>query len=133
MRKGTVEEAKGNNHRRREYATWKVFTREGAHEDELDMYKILSKTNSSHPGSAHVRAALDIFSIPRQGGDHRCLVQKPMWDSFRDLLNGNPTHRFTDELLKAGLTQVLLALDYLHSECKMVHTGKRAYENCTHI
>lgn len=46
-----------------------------------------------------------------------------MWDSFRDLLNRNPEHRFTKVLLRAGLSQVLLAIDYLHSECRLAHTG----------
>lgn len=46
-----------------------------------------------------------------------------MWDSWRDLLLRNPTHRFTVELLKPGLKYLFLALDYLHSECKLVHTG----------
>ncbi|KAH6620176.1 hypothetical protein C7974DRAFT_435617 [Boeremia exigua] len=30
---------------------------------------------------------------------------KPMWDSFEDILNRNPAHHFTGELLKAGLSQ----------------------------
>ena len=67
-----------------------------------------------------------MFTIPRSGGDHHCLVQRPMWDSFKDLLYRNPTHRFTEDLLKAGLMQVFLALDFLHTECKLVHTGKWA-------
>lgn len=92
-------------------------------EYEYNMYNILSKGNASHPGYNHVQTALDLFTIPRQGGEHRCLVQKPMWDGFRDLLNRNPAHRFTDELLKAGLSQVFLALDYLHTEAKIIHTG----------
>ncbi|KAF2027039.1 kinase domain-containing protein [Setomelanomma holmii] len=112
--------------RRHAYTTLKVFTREGMDEDEYNMYNILSKGNASHPGYNHVRTALDLFTIPRQGGDHRCLVQKPMWDSFKDLLNRNPAHRFTDELLKAGLSQVFLALDYLHTEAKIIHTDIKA-------
>ncbi|KAI4704940.1 hypothetical protein J4E89_009525 [Alternaria sp. Ai002NY15] len=103
-----------------------VFTREGMDEDEHNMYNILSKGNASHPGYHHVRTALDLFTIPRKGGDHRCLVQKPMWDSFKDLLNRNPAHRFTDELLRAGLSQVFVALDYLHTEAKIVHTDIKA-------
>ncbi len=59
-----------------------------------------------------------------QGGEHHSLVQQPMWDSWKDLLRRNPTHRFTEELLKAGLRHVLLGLDYLHSDCKLIHTGK---------
>ncbi|KAH6849460.1 kinase domain-containing protein [Alternaria alternata] len=108
------------------YTSLKVFTREGMDEDEYNMYSILSKGNASHPGYNHVRTALDLFTIPRQGGDHRCLVQKPMWDSFKDLLNRNPAHRFTDELLRAGLSQVFLALDYLHTEAKIIHTDIKA-------
>jgi len=46
-----------------------------------------------------------------------------MWESFRDLLYRNPNHRFTEDLLKSGLMQIFLALDYLHTECKLVHTG----------
>ncbi|CAI6333539.1 unnamed protein product [Periconia digitata] len=91
-------------------------------EDEYNMYNILSKSNASHLGYNHVRTALDLFTISRLSGDHRCLVQKPMWVSFKNLLNRNPAHRFTEELLKAGLSQVLLALDYLHTEAKIIHT-----------
>ncbi|KAF2819465.1 kinase domain-containing protein [Ophiobolus disseminans] len=108
------------------YATLKVFTRDGMADNEHEIYRTFSQGSASHPGRGHVRTALDIFTIPRQGGYHRCLVQKPMWDSFKDLLNRNPTHRFTDDLLKAGVSQVLLALDYLHSECQIVHTDIKA-------
>ncbi|TVY45143.1 Serine/threonine-protein kinase [Lachnellula subtilissima] len=108
------------------YATLKIFIREGVDPEEFNIYKSLSAGNVSHPGHRHVRNALEVFTIPRQGGDHKCLVQKPMWDSFRDLLDRNPTHRFTKVLLRAGLSQLLLALDYLHSECKLVHTDIKA-------
>jgi len=105
-------------------STLKVFKR-GSHEEELSIYNILQKTNSRsfHQGREHVRTALDIFILPRAGGDHTCLVQKPMWDSFRDLLTRNPTHRFTTEMLKSAVPRIFLALDYLHTECKIVHTG----------
>lgn len=104
--------------------TLKIYTRGNGNEEEFQIYKQLNQGGSWHPGHAHIRRALDIFTIPRSGGDHPCLVQKPMWESFRDLLYRNPSHRFTEDLLKAGLMQVFLALDYLHTECKLVHTGK---------
>ncbi|KAK2811370.1 hypothetical protein FQN50_002247 [Emmonsiellopsis sp. PD_5] len=104
------------------YVTLKVYTRDETNQEEFRIYKLLNQGNPSHPGYAHVRTALDVFTIHRPGGDHHCLVQKPMWESFRDLLYRNPTHRFTEDLLKAGLRQVFLALDYLHTECKLVHT-----------
>ncbi|KAE8141307.1 kinase-like domain-containing protein [Aspergillus pseudotamarii] len=93
-----------------QYVTLKVYTRTESDMAEFQVYNLLNK------------GTLDVFTIPRGGGDHCCLVQKPMWESFRDLLYRNPTHRFTEDLLKAGLMQVFLALDYLHTECKLVHT-----------
>lgn len=57
-----------------------------------------------------------------------------MWDSWRDLLLRNPTGRFSDALLKGGLQHLLRALDYLHTECKLVHTGTLAkYPKYEHI
>lgn len=104
----------------------KVYKRQEANWEEFEVYKRLNQGNSSHQGYGHVRTALGIFTIPRAGGDHYCLVQKPTWESFRDLLHRNPRHRFTEDLLKAGLMQVFLALDYLHTECQLVHTGGSA-------
>ncbi|CAD6448998.1 260bea8b-f23d-4df5-8498-f2389cc8e0c8-CDS [Sclerotinia trifoliorum] len=49
-----------------------------------------------------------------------------MWDSFRDLRYPLPDGLFTEELLKNSLKQLLLALDYIHTECKLVHTDIKA-------
>ncbi|POR38337.1 Uncharacterized protein TPAR_01454 [Tolypocladium paradoxum] len=103
------------------YVSLKIFRR-GVDQNEVDIYAQLGKANPSHPGHHHVRTALDTFKLQRDEGNHHCLVQKPMWDSWRDMLSRNPTHRFTEKLLKAGLAQLFLALDYLHTECHLVHT-----------
>ncbi|KAJ5200125.1 hypothetical protein N7472_005329 [Penicillium cf. griseofulvum] len=105
------------------YVTLKLYTQDERNTEEFEIYKLLNKGNISHPGYPHMRTALDRFAIAHHGNYHHCLVQKPMWGSFRDLLYRNPTHRFTEALLKVGLKQVFLALDYLHTECKLVHTG----------
>ncbi|KAH1486018.1 hypothetical protein KXV64_007796 [Aspergillus fumigatus] len=105
-----------------QYVTLKIYTRDEDNQEEFQIYKQLNQGSRQHPGRPDIRQALDIFTIPRPGGDHQCLVQKPMWESFRDLLYHNPNHRFSEDLLKAGLMQIFLALDYLHTECKLVHT-----------
>ncbi|KAJ5709488.1 hypothetical protein N7493_010822 [Penicillium malachiteum] len=104
------------------YVSLKIYTLHEDNQEEFKIYKQLNQGSSRHPGHAHIRKVLDIFTISSSGGSHSCLVQIPMWESFRDLLYRNPNHRFTDDLLKSGLMQILLALDYLHTECKLVHT-----------
>ncbi|KGO69471.1 hypothetical protein PITC_014260 [Penicillium italicum] len=106
----------------RQYVTLKVYTRGETGQGEAQTYKALSQGDTSHPGYAHVRTALDAFTIPHQGSEHHCLVQKPMWGSFRDLMYRDPAHRLSEDLLKSGLKQIFLALDYLHIECQLVHT-----------
>lgn len=100
----------------------KVYTRDEDNENEFKIYKQLSRP-SQHPGRGHVRDALDIFTLPRPGGDHQCLVQTPLWESLHDLHFIMPEGRMDETILKSALRQMLLALDYLHTECKLVHTG----------
>lgn len=96
------------------------------------MYEYLSKGDSSHIGKRFVRTALDSFTIPRPGGAHHCLVHTPLWGSLRDMIARNPYRdRFTEELLRATLCRLFQALDYLHTDRKIIHTGiLPAYSFC---
>ena len=105
------------------HVTLKVYTRDGNPEKEFQTYQLLAKGSTSHPGYAHIRSALETFTIPRLGGDHTCLVQKPMWESLLDLQYRIEDGLFPEYLLKGCLKQLFLALDYLHTECNLVHTG----------
>jgi serine/threonine protein kinase len=110
--------------RNRQYVTLKVYTRGGTGQGEIQTSQALSQGARSHPGYVHVRTALDAFTFRNQGSGHHCLVQKPMWGSFRHLMYRSTAHRLSHDLLKSGLKQIFLALDYLHSECQLVHTGE---------
>lgn len=118
--------------REHQHVALKVYTRDVGNREEFQIYDQIRRLGSlSHPGQFHVRTASDMFKLPSPyataaGGtvmaEHHCLVQEPMWDSWKDLLRRNPAQRFTEALLKAGLQQLLLALDFLHTECRLVHT-----------
>ena len=67
---------------------------------------------------------LDNFEVPGQNGPHLCLVYEPMreplWLFQRRWENG----KLPPALLKVYLRFLLRGLDYLHSECHIIHTGE---------
>ncbi|ROT39615.1 kinase-like protein [Sodiomyces alkalinus F11] len=87
------------------YVALKIFKR-GIQLHEFEIYSLIGQANPSHPGHRHVRTAVDTFELQGTEGNHHCLVLKPMWDSWRDMLRRNPAHRFSEVLLKAGLAQL---------------------------
>lgn len=109
--------------RARKHVALKVYTRSEDHSAELDVYKTIKAAKSNHPGARRVRSMLGTLTLPRDGGDHCCLVQEPLWDSLHDLRQRAHPPRFSEDLLKQTLVQIFQALDFLHTECKLVHTG----------
>lgn len=128
-----------DNPRNDKHVTLKVFAQSEDTKGELWAYDALRRGDQSHEGRPHVRAALNAFKVERRrkwfswlrrkdvdndAKAHQCLVQKPMWDSWSDFLRRNPDGVFDEELLKMLLVQLFLGIDYLHSACKLVHTGQ---------
>lgn len=81
------------------------------------------KKNPSHEGFPYVRTVLDSFEAMGPGGRHICLVYEPMreplWLFQRRWENG----KLPPSLLKVYLKFLLRGLNYLHSECHIIHTG----------
>ena len=66
---------------------------------------------------------LDTFQLSWAGGYHDCIVHKPMLFSLyrlQRLGNNRKTHK---DLLRGTVRYLLKALDYLHAECQVIHTG----------
>lgn len=91
------------------------------HEGILTSY--LEK-NTSHEGCKFVRKMLDNFEVPGEEGPHLCLVYEPMreplWIYKRRWVDG----KIPLVVLKIYLKLILQGLDYLHSECEVIHTGE---------
>ena len=85
---------------------------------------------SIHPGSLRVRNALARFDLTGPAGHHICIVQPPLWNSLNDvcetLIDGNV---ISVTVMKSITLQLLFALDYLHSERQLVHTGMRTIKS----
>ena len=101
----------------------KIFTNDWRNWEEIDVYRHLSSVQSRHPGRHYLRDALDSFTIQGPHGEHQCIAHKPMLETAQELLRRNPSHRFTEDLLKVFLQCLLSALDYLHTNAHLIHTG----------
>ncbi|KAK1835361.1 serine threonine protein kinase [Podospora conica] len=117
----------------RRHVTLKLFTHSeslGAQADhELSMYKRISAASKSwrrHPGRRGVRELLDTFEEPGPDGRHRCLVHPPLWESISTFLGRNPARRLPAPILAVVLRRLFLSLDFLHRECKIIHTDINA-------
>jgi non-specific serine/threonine protein kinase len=67
---------------------------------------------------------LDSFDITTATGSHICMVHKPLGLRMSDFQALIPGGKLPQDILKLALKHVLLALEFLHSECHLAHTGK---------
>lgn len=91
----------------------------------MQVYNHLNKIWTRHIGAKLIRTSKDAFDIGVSDNDwHQCIVHSPMamnMMDFRELLGG----RIPKSIFKMSFIHILLALDFLHTEAKLVHTGKR--------
>lgn len=90
---------------------------------ELRVYKHLAKIDSSHPGRSLIRELYDSFDLHGPGGTHRCLVLQLMNVTLLKMMRMNP-RLFDLPLLRMTIKRLLLALDFLHTEAEVIHTGR---------
>ncbi|EEU45186.1 uncharacterized protein NECHADRAFT_41442 [Fusarium vanettenii 77-13-4] len=110
----------------RQHVALKLFVNSesmGKHLDhELSIYKRISKSSSKHPGHDAVRELLDSFDVAGPDGCHRCLVHPPLNESMLAFLHRNPVRRLPVLILAFTFRRLFLALDFLHTECQVIHT-----------
>lgn len=92
-------------------------------DDEINIYKRIQERPQPHPGRDAVRQLLDTFDLESPGGHHRCLVHPPLWESALAFLRRNPIGKLPVPVLAFTLRRLFLALDFLHSECRVIHAG----------
>ncbi|CAI7627955.1 unnamed protein product [Penicillium glandicola] len=102
---------------------YQVYIHNSVFHRELPFYQhIAPRMSSDHAGRENIRRFLDSFTVTGPDGRHIVLVQEPACISLFDLKERMPEDRFSEEMVKSILTELLQALDFLHTECKAVHT-----------
>ncbi|OOF96593.1 hypothetical protein ASPCADRAFT_206767 [Aspergillus carbonarius ITEM 5010] len=94
--------------------------------EEVEMSQQISRLRSNHEGRRYVRLVKEAFEIQGRLGNHLCLVfeplREPLWLLGKHLgSNGVPS-----AVLKPFLKSLLLGLDFLHSECHIIHTDLKS-------
>ncbi|KAH9216886.1 kinase-like domain-containing protein [Leptodontidium sp. 2 PMI_412] len=88
---------------------------------ELDVNKHLSIANPSHDGAQYIQTMVDNFEVAGSNGNHICLVFRPMRETLSMFQSRLKKKRLPLELLKLYLVCLLNGLEYLHSECHILH------------
>jgi serine/threonine-protein kinase SRPK3 len=99
---------------------------------ELAAYKHLGPITTDNIGALFIRDVYEDFKIQGLEGEHLCLIHEPLGfslDTYRRLM---PLKRFSEIQLKFVLTHLLQALDCLHRDAKMIHTGELYITRQTH-
>ncbi|KAG6315260.1 hypothetical protein E4U22_007998 [Claviceps purpurea] len=104
------------------YVTIKITALDIDDADEIAFLKLISSANPSHEGVKHIRVLLDVFDLQGEYGTHACLIFEPMGETLYQFQRGLPGARFQLRHFKAYMYMLLQALDYLHTECRLIHT-----------
>lgn len=105
------------------YVSIKISALDANAADEIRWMKLISKANPSHEGLSHIRTPIDVFDLQGECGTHNCLVFEPMRETLSQFQQRLPRQRLGPPLFKAYMFCLLQALDYLHTECRLIHTG----------
>jgi len=111
--------------REHDYVTLKVFVSGNPQaRNEEKVFEHLKTIKSDHAGAKFVRTLRDSFELPGEKGPHVCLVHNALGMTLKQLRVLSDGGKLALELVKPIIYHILFALDYLHSQAKVVHTGR---------
>lgn len=91
---------------------------------EIARLKLIQDADPSHVGRSYIRLLTDQFDLAGPEGTHRCLVYEPMRETVAHYQLKMPRERLILPILKLHVYVLLQALDYLHTRCHLIHTGR---------
>ncbi|KAL9939194.1 hypothetical protein V8E36_002007 [Tilletia maclaganii] len=90
--------------------------------DEIKLLQKLVAANPNHPGRRHCVSLLDHFKHRGPNGTHVCMVFEVLGENLLGLIKRYQHRGVPPNIVKQIAKQVLLGLDYMHSECGIIHT-----------
>ncbi|KAF2671233.1 putative CDK4/6 [Microthyrium microscopicum] len=88
---------------------------------EIDIYRRLNSVRAKHAGTTVVRKMLDNFEHQNHGYSFPCIVHKPLGMSLAELRSRCSGKKLPEQFLKATLIHILIGLDFLHTNAKVIH------------
>ncbi|CAG8027706.1 unnamed protein product [Penicillium nalgiovense] len=93
--------------------------------DLLSIEETVAQKNPSHQGYGSVRTCLESFELKSSDRTNICLVYEAMREPMTVFQQRFENGRMPLPVAKAYIGLLLLGLQYLHAECRLVHTGKK--------
>ncbi|KAK8854938.1 hypothetical protein IAR55_003677 [Kwoniella newhampshirensis] len=90
--------------------------------DEIQLLQRVVNSSETHAGRHHVVGLVDNFRHTGPNGSHVCMVFEVLGENLLGLIKRYQHRGVPQHIVKQIAKQVLLGLDYLHSECRIIHT-----------
>lgn len=107
-----------------DYMALKMFSHDVLPGEESTYYDKIKQGNQQHLGSGRVRTKIAEFEFIRfEIFNHLGILQEPLGESLQDIQNRSVGGRLDKLSIQSTIYQMLLALDYMHTECNLIHGG----------
>jgi serine/threonine-protein kinase SRPK3 len=115
--------------RQSRYVTLKIYVSGSSRTRELEIYDHLNRMEETpdHPGKKCIRKLFGSFQVDGPNGNHLCLIHEPLGLSLAQIAEVCRGRKFSLEVLKPCLRQILIAVDFLHAKAGIIHTGIGAF------
>ncbi|KAF3760061.1 hypothetical protein M406DRAFT_270107, partial [Cryphonectria parasitica EP155] len=91
---------------------------------EIQAMRRINDADSSHEGLPFIRKHIDEFQLHGPKEVHLCFVSSPMRETLFRLQKRLSRRRLPLLIFKLFTFCLLLAINFLHTECRLIHTGK---------
>ncbi|KAI1911964.1 hypothetical protein LOZ61_003505 [Ophidiomyces ophidiicola] len=105
------------------YVALKVCVTGQEENRELNIYDRINSVQTTHPGTRFIRKLYSSFFIEGPHGRHLCLVHELLGENALEVVQMGPGRAMTIRNMKPCIRQLLVVLDFLHSESlQVIHT-----------